>query len=188
MISLARTKNDKHIAEIVGVIANAAYTWMYLKGMLPEAYGFAALGGIALGWSCWRNNLQAETALHLFYVCMAGYGTWYASSADGSGMTGSIVQHAAGLGVGLVSWALVVPVLRSRGSSMPRLDGFTTVFSIVATWWMVRWDPTNWLYWIVIDLVSIYLYAKRGMPWAAFLFAVYTIMAIDGWFQGIQLF
>ena len=41
---------------------------------------------------------------------------------------------------------------------------------------------------MVIDVVSIFLYAKRGMPWGAFLFAVYTLLAVDGWFDGIAWF
>ena len=53
---------------------------------------------------------------------------------------------------------------------------------------MIQGDPANWLYWMVIDAVSIYLYAKRGMPWGALLFLVYTLMAVDGWFEGISWF
>ena len=71
---------------------------------------------------------------------------------------------------------------------MPQLDAFTTVFSVVGTWWMTQGDPANWLYWMVIDAVSIYLYAKRGMPWGALLFALYTLLAVDGWFAGISWF
>ena len=29
---------------------------------------------------------------------------------------------------------------------------------------------------------------ERGMPWGAFLFAVYTLLAVDGWFDGISWF
>ena len=90
--------------------------------------------------------------------------------------------------MGAICWGLAVPFLKSRGSSMPILDAFTTVFSIVGTWWMIQGDPANWLYWMVIDVVSIFLYAKRGMPWGAFLFAVYTLLAVDGWFDGVAWF
>jgi hypothetical protein len=41
---------------------------------------------------------------------------------------------------------------------------------------------------MVIDAVSIYLYAKRGMPWGALLFSIYGLMAVDGWFEGISWF
>ena len=61
-------------AEILGVVLNLTYTWLYLNGTLPLAYLFAALGAFGLGWACWRRNLQAETLLHSFYFIMAGYG------------------------------------------------------------------------------------------------------------------
>ena len=80
-----------------------------------------------------------------------------------------------------------MPFLKRRGSSMPVLDAFTTVFSIVGTWWMIQGDPANWLYWIIIDVVSIFLYQKRNAL-GAFLFAVYTLLAVDGWFDGISWF
>ena len=71
---------------------------------------------------------------------------------------------------------------------MPRLAAFTTVCSGMATWWMVQGDDVNWLYWIVIDSLSVYLYAKRGMPMGALLFVVYDLMAIDGWFDAVSWF
>ena len=79
-------------------------------------------------------------------------------------------------------------MLKARGSSLPVVDGFTTVFSILATWWMIQFDALNWWYWLVIDLVSVWLYAKRGMPWGALLFAVYSLMALDGCFEAIEWF
>ena len=37
-------------AEVLGVLLNVAYTWLYLNGTLPLAYLFAALGhGNGLG-------------------------------------------------------------------------------------------------------------------------------------------
>ena len=53
---------------------------------------------------------------------------------------------------------------------------------------MVQGDEVNWLYWIVIDSLSVYLYAKRGMPVGALLFVVYDLMAIDGWFDAVRWF
>ena len=67
-------------AEVVGVAANLLYTWMYLKGMVPEAYLGAALGSVALMWACSKRGLLAESGLHLFYLLMAGFGAWVATS------------------------------------------------------------------------------------------------------------
>ena len=175
-------------AEISGVAFNLAYTFLYLQGSLPLAYAFAAGGAVALGFACWKRNLQAETTLHAFYLAMAGYGAWLAKTSDWSMDLHGWMLHLVVLTLGGAMWWLIIPWLKRRGSSMPVLDSFTTVFSIIATWWMIQGDTSNWLYWMVIDTISIYLYAKRGMPWGAFLFAVYGLMAIDGWFDEISWF
>jgi nicotinamide mononucleotide transporter len=39
----------------------------------------------------------------------------------------------------------------------------------------------NWLYWIVIDLVSIYLYFQKGLMLTTGLFMAYVIMAGVGY-------
>ena len=176
------------LSEGIGVAFNLAYTWLYLNGTLPLGYAFAGLGAVALGWACWQRNLQAETALHGFYLVMAGVGAWLVGLEDWTPQHHGLGAHVLGLALGAVGWGLAVPFLKRRGSSMPMLDAFTTVFSVVGTWWMIQGDPTNWLYWMVIDAVSIFLYAKRGMPWGALLFTVYTLLAVDGWFDGISWF
>lgn len=175
-------------AEILGVVLNLMYTWLYLNGTLPLAYLFAALGAFGLGWACWRRNLQAETLLHSFYFIMAGYGAWLYQTAEWVVEMHGWLSHLLSLAAGIVAWFIAVPWLVRRGSSMPKLDAFTTVFSFVGTWWMIHGDPANWIYWMVIDAVSIYLYAKRGMPWGALLFAFYTLLAVDGWFDDISWF
>ena len=75
-------------------------------------------------------------------------------------------------------WALK----RWTRSALPLADAFTTVFSLWATWLMVQNHHANWAYWIAIDAVAIVLYAKRGLPFGAALYAIYLVMAVMGWF------
>ena len=175
-------------AEILGVVLNLTYTWCYLNGTLPLGYAFAGFGALALGWACWRRNLHAETILHGFYFLMAGYGAWLVEQDAWSMSQGSMRVHLLAVICGAAGWGLMVPWLKKRGSSLPVVDAFTTVYSLIGTWWMIQGDPINWIYWIVIDVVSVFLYAKRGMPWGALLFAVYTLLALDGWFEDISWF
>jgi nicotinamide mononucleotide transporter len=39
----------------------------------------------------------------------------------------------------------------------------------------------NWLYWFVIDSVSIPLYIERGLHLTAFLFAAYLVIVVSGY-------
>ena len=68
----------------------------------------------------------------------------------------------------------------------PILDSFTTWGSIVTTWMVARKILENWLYWLVIDSASIYLYLDRELYLTAALFAVYLVIVIFGYFQWLQ--
>ena len=58
------------------------------------------------------------------------------------------------------------------------LDTFTTVFAVFATYMLTKKVLENWLYWVIIDSVSIYIYINKGFYLTAILFVVYTILAI----------
>ena len=49
---------------------------------------------------------------------------------------------------------------------------------------MVNNHHANWAYWIAIDAAAIFLYAKRGLPLGAALYAIDLGMALVGWFSG----
>ncbi|MFU8764552.1 MAG: nicotinamide mononucleotide transporter, partial [Haliea sp.] len=66
-------------------------------------------------------------------------------------------------------------------AALPYLDSFTTWGSILTTWMVARKILENWLYWLVIDSASIYLYLERGLTLTAALFAVYLIIVVFGY-------
>jgi nicotinamide mononucleotide transporter len=39
----------------------------------------------------------------------------------------------------------------------------------------------NWVYWLVIDSVSIYLYVDRAMYFTTLLFIAYIVIILFGW-------
>ena len=71
-------------------------------------------------------------------------------------------------------------------AAMPLVDSFTTVFSVFATYMVTKKVLGNWLYWIVIDAVSVYLYFSRDLHLTSLLFIVYTVIAIFGYFSWLK--
>jgi nicotinamide mononucleotide transporter len=65
----------------------------------------------------------------------------------------------------------------------PYTDAFSTVFSLAATFMVTKKVLENWIYWIVIDAVCIYLFASRGLFLTSILFFFYTIIAVFGFVQ-----
>lgn len=178
---MTRISTDRAL-EAAAVVLSVAYTWLYLRGLYPLCYLPAFVGSVIFGLLCYRKKLYAETFLHGFYVVMAVYGAigidaFARRSLELNDHLTFIVAGAAGT---LVTGGLLK---RHTDARLPYIDGFTTIYSLIATWLMVNYIHENWLYWIIIDAVAIFLYAYRRMYLGALLFVLYLFMAFDGYFH-----
>ena len=68
-------------------------------------------------------------------------------------------------------------------SKLPYLDSFAALSSIVTTVMVARKILENWLYWIAIDAVSIYLYLSQDLYQTAILFVLYMLLAVMGYYE-----
>lgn len=137
----------------------------------------------------WDATLLMESALNVFYLLIAFYGLWQWNYGGNNKSALSISRwskrnHAAA-GVTIVCLTLVSGNLLQQHSNayMPYLDSFTTWSAVIATWMVTRKILENWLYWIIIDAVSIYLFWSKGLLLYSALFAVYFFVAIYGYQQ-----
>jgi nicotinamide mononucleotide transporter len=131
-------------------------------------------------------NLYMESALQLYYIAMAIYG-WYAwrhhtnTKEDLHVSTWSKKQHIMAISGILIVTSLSAWLLKNTGADYPWLDSFTTWSAVLTTWMVARKILENWLYWIVIDAVSIYLYLNKELYVTALLFALYIILCVSGY-------
>jgi nicotinamide mononucleotide transporter len=131
-------------------------------------------------------QLYMESALQIFYAAMAAYGYWQwtRGGTDASGLRitiWSLRQHANALTL-ILTASLSFGYLMSRtDAAFPYVDSFTTVAAIVTTYMVARKVLENWLYWFVIDSVSVYVYLERGLTLTALLFVVYLVLIVIGW-------
>ena len=165
--------------------ANVAYTVLYLRES-AWAFPVAALGAVLFGWVCWRKGMLAEAGLWTFYLGFAVYG--WTSTATGwpePVMRPWWAHGLALLGIAAGTWLLAKALRRWGERTAVGWDAFTTIGSLVATGWMLAFDPINWWYWMAIDAAAIVLYLRNGLRWGAGLFAFYTLLAVEGWFNFI---
>ncbi|CAN5403994.1 nicotinamide riboside transporter PnuC [soil metagenome] len=170
--------------EALAVVLGATYTILITYGNI-WCWPAALLSSIIFMYLCYRQRIYAETALHIFYFAAAIYGwaTWGAST-EGGYNTLPWQTHAWNIGGGFIAcFALAWLLRRYTNAFWPGVDTFTTVFSIIATIMMIMAITENWYYWIIIDTVSIFLYASRRMYLTAALFIVYTLLSINGAIQ-----
>ena len=135
-----------------------------------------------------------ESLLNVFYVVMAVVG-WYEWRFGGRDHGGVHIRRLAPrhhmfiviallLAAGLNGWFMQ----QYTSAAWPYLDAFTTWASVLTTFLVVWKVLENWLYWFVIDSLSIYLYIDRGLTLTAVLFAGYVVIVIFGYLHWRRLY
>lgn len=132
-------------------------------------------------------NLYMEAYLQIFYIFMAIYGwfQWNKISEDKSKFivrTWSIKQH-------LIVICSVISLAYISGSllniyteaALPFIDALTTWGAIIATYMVAKKLLENWIYWFVIDSISVLLFMSRGLYLTSVLFFVYLIIIYFGY-------
>ena len=149
----------------------------------------AALISVSLYiYICFFAQLYPETGLQVFYFIMAiiGYYMWNKENKEEI-KEWSEIKHLLIILLGAIfTFFMGFYFSTYTDSQMPIIDSFTTVFSIIATYMVVKKVLGNWLYWIVIDAVSVYLYFNRDLHLTSLLFIAYTIIAIFGYFSWMK--
>lgn len=174
--------------EIVAMALSLAYVVLAAKESVwcwPPAF----LGTAIYAFITWKSALVGESMLNVFYMLMAVYGWWKWRFPTTKGETLPIVEWRIPLHLGIIigglamSFALGWAFQHWLSSAMPFLDAATTVFSLIATYMVARKVLSNWIYWIAIDVLNVYLYSSRDLHVTSALFTLYTLLALWGYLR-----
>lgn len=149
--------------------------WCWAAGIGSSAIYFVLLA---------RAALFLESALQVFYIAVSVYGwrCWGRPRAALPIRSWAFRQHAAAIAVvaalALPSGALLATYTRA---ALPYPDAIVAWGSVVTTWMVARKILDNWLYWFVIDSLSVYVYLQRGMWPTVALFGLYLVLIVIGY-------
>ena len=131
----------------------------------------------------------SQAVLQIFYLFMAIYGYVMWNKLDPERIKEwSAKKHLFIIFIGAITTFIIGFILTEyvEDSEQPLLDSLTTVFSVFACYMVAKKVLGNWLYWIVIDSLIIYLYYIQGEFILSLQFLVYIIIAIYGYFSWMQ--
>jgi nicotinamide mononucleotide transporter len=182
-------------AEWVAVVAGVIYIVLILKrnraGWIAGGISSTILTVLAV-----RAQLPMQAALQAFYVAAAVYGwwSWSPQSQPQRISTWHLKGHLVALSCCLLaSLALSWLLAREGYSAFPFLDSLVACAGLFTTWLVARVYLENWLYWVVIDSISIYMFLSQGLVVTALLFVIYLGISITGlcswyrtWRQALQ--
>ena len=185
--TIAHQLLQNSLLELVAVVFAVAYLVLAVKENSLCWYA-AGISTLIFLFIFWDVKLYMESGLQIYYLAMAFYG-WY-QWRDAQTETVSLrvskwraKQHVVALAL-IATLTFVSGSLLNSGTdaNLPYLDSFTTWASVVTTFMVARKILENWLYWLVIDSVSIYLYLDRELYFTSLLFAIYIVIIFFGWF------
>tara|TARA_S200000501_G_scaffold238516_1_gene223510 strand:- start:436 stop:1023 length:588 start_codon:yes stop_codon:yes gene_type:complete len=132
-------------------------------------------------------KLYMEAYLQIFYILMAVYGWLQWNKVNGNKTkfivrTWSIKQHVIVISM-ILMFAYISGSLLNiyTKAALPFIDAFTTWGAIVATYMVAKKLLENWIYWFVIDSISILLFLSRELYLTSILFFVYLIIIYFGY-------
>jgi nicotinamide mononucleotide transporter len=185
--------------------ALAAMSWLEIASVaFALAYLVLAIRQNILCWAAalistllslvlfYDARLYPETALQVFYAVMAVYGwyQWRHGGRPGEGATAKLAvnvwpwsYHALAIGGTLVAALALGTVLSRTNAAFPYLDSFTSVGAVITTYMVAKKVLENWVYWLVIDGITLYIYWQRSLYLYAALFVVYLVLVVVGLYR-----
>lgn len=177
----------------------AMTVWESLAVFLAVAYVLLAIRKSVWCWPAafistaiytvlfWQVALLMESVLNVYYMVMAVYGYWLWSRGRSEDQDIELVSWSTSRHVqiivitSMVSLAVGWLMANYTQASFAYLDAATTCFAVMTTYLVANKVIENWLYWFIINLVSIYLYLNKGLMLTSMLFVLYLGMAIVGY-------
>jgi len=181
---IAPIKHDLLHWEIVSTIF-AIISVIYARRENILVYPTGLIGvGIAV-YLCFQFKLYADSGINAYYFIMSIYG-WFMWSKNTEGSTLAISwnskkEQLASIGLTLLFFPILVFALSQlTDSPTPIWDALSTSFALVAMWLMARKKVENWIYWIITNIISIPLYAYKGLYFYSIQYGVFLLLAISG--------
>lgn len=176
--------------EIVGTLAGVIYVvleikqniWLWLVGIITSVLYIVVF---------FKEKFYADMALNFYYVIISIYGWYWWKFGKQNKQTHTIPITNITLRLGLILLAIssvvfagMVHILKEyTDSPVPIWDALITALSITATWMLTRKILEQWLVWIFINGLSIFVFLSKQLYPTSFLFLVYFSLAIVGYIE-----
>lgn len=166
---------------------------------LAVAYLLLALKQNKLCWFAWiassilylyvmyQAGLYMESLLQVFYLCMGFYGLSQWSKTINNNQNTYVDLWSIGNHIFAISLIIVLSFLSGillsnfSNAALPFIDAFTTWGAIVASYMVAKKILENWIYWFVIDFISVFIFASRGLYFTSALFVTYLVIIYFGY-------
>lgn len=178
------------------IVAFVLSLWMVACNMRvnPLGWPLAIISSLLYCALFWRSKLYGDAALQIFFAVVGGWGWWqwlHGTTDDGAALPVRSLnrrqQLLAVLAV-LAAWpALGLFLKHYTDTDVPYWDALPTAASVLGQYLLGRKFIENWLTWIGVNVVSIGLYAYKGLWLTVVLYAIFVVLSVLGWRAWVRI-
>jgi nicotinamide mononucleotide transporter len=144
---------------------------------------WGVIGVIFYGILFFQNDLLSNMMLQFIFIGQSIYGIWnWNQNSDSEGL---IVNKASNFEISMsLSSTLLLSILLQWifvNSAYPIMDSTTTALSIVAYYLMSKRKIENWIFWILADIIYIYMFFLQKLYLSSLLYLIFSILCIIGY-------
>ena len=173
--------------EIVAFVLALAMVLLNIR-VNPIAWPLAIVSSLLYFTLFWNSRLYGDASLQIFFALVAAWGWWQwlrGTAADGTALRVTWLPARTRwtlVGVIALAWPATGLFLRRyTDTDVPWWDAFPTAGSVIGQWLLGRKHVENWAVWVAVNVVSVALFAYKGLWLTAALYAVFIALSAQGW-------
>jgi nicotinamide mononucleotide transporter len=172
------------------IVAFVLSLWMVACNMRvnPLGWPLAIISSLLYGLLFAESKLYGEASLQLLFVAVAIWGWWQwlrGTGDDGGALTVHRLdarQRMFAAAATLAAWPLLALLLgHYTDTDVPWLDALPTAGSIAGQFLLGRKLIENWAVWLAVNVVSVGLFAFKGLWLTVILYALFAALSVAGW-------
>ena len=173
--------------EIVAFVLSLAMVACNIR-VNPTGWPLAIAASLLYCLLFWQHRLYGEAGLQIFFALIAGWGWWQwlrGHTADGQALQVRRLSQRGRLALALavlLAWPLLGALLRRyTDTDVPWWDALPTTASIAGQWLLGRKYVENWPVWLAVNVISVGLFAYKGLWLTVLLYALFAALSVVGW-------
>lgn len=175
------------IIEILGVVTGFICVWLAARNNIWN-FPITILSVFFYIIVFYRARLYADMGLQFYFLGMAIYGWYYWIDRSDSGEEIKPVQRItpALIGIGILGIGIFTVLFgtfldRQTDAYLPYLDSLCAGGSLFGSFLLSRRIMENWLVWIIVDVIYLYLYVSKELYLTTLLYLAYIVVAVFGY-------
>lgn len=156
--------------------------WVFPTGLIATTISVFLL---------YRAGYMADMTINLYYSIMSIYGWYQWAKPTAAGLPLAISRISLNekiIGIALFILTIIVTftiykLFKVSLQTENYVDLFTSGLFFTAMWYMAKKKLENWTLWIVGDLITIPLYAYKGLGILSLQYVVFTVLAVLGYME-----